>query len=88
MKEDQITNSRGLPIIIVLTALFALLPFHFLRFMPFDPAELENLQASWLVHSGLVPYRDFFEHHSPLFFSISSIQFHFVDVETSVRNCD
>ncbi len=33
----------------------------------FDPDELEHLQASFLVSRGLVPHRDFFEHHSHLF---------------------
>ncbi len=26
----------------------------------------EHIQASFLVHQGMVPYRDFFEHHHPL----------------------
>ncbi len=62
--------------------LFLLLPFFHLIRSPFDPAELENLQASWLVHQGLIPYRDFFEHHSPLFFYLASLQFFFAHVES------
>lgn len=38
-----------------------------LRVRFFDPDELEHLQASFLVSRGLVPHRDFFEHHSHLF---------------------
>jgi len=30
-----------------------------------DPDELEHLHAAYSVHRGDVPYRDFFEHHSP-----------------------
>lgn len=33
----------------------------------YDPDEFEHLQFAWLIHLGEVPYRDFFEHHSPLF---------------------
>ena len=28
--------------------------------------ETEHLHMSWLVSTGMVPYRDFFEHHNPL----------------------
>jgi hypothetical protein len=31
----------------------------------FDPDEFEHLHAAWSVHQGLLPYRDFFEHHMP-----------------------
>ncbi len=30
-----------------------------------DPDELEHLHASYMVWTGAVPYRDFFEHHTP-----------------------
>jgi hypothetical protein len=29
--------------------------------------EIEHIHASWYVQNGQVPYRDFFEHHHPLF---------------------
>lgn len=31
----------------------------------FDPDEMQHLHAAWCVSQGLVPYRDFFEHHAP-----------------------
>jgi len=31
----------------------------------FDPDELEHLHAAFCLHSGQIPYRDFFEHHAP-----------------------
>src|SRR5262245_2517030 len=31
----------------------------------FDADELEHTHAAWSVFRGLVPYRDFFEHHTP-----------------------
>jgi Dolichyl-phosphate-mannose-protein mannosyltransferase len=33
-----------------------------------DPDESEHLHAAWLVASGWVPFRDFWDHHAPLFF--------------------
>lgn len=37
----------------------------FLTFRYFDLDELEHTHAAWLVSRGLLPYRDFFEHHTP-----------------------
>jgi hypothetical protein len=31
----------------------------------FGPDEFQHLHAAWCVSQGLVPYRDFFEHHMP-----------------------
>jgi len=31
----------------------------------FDPDELQHAHAAWAFHQGLLPYRDFFEHHMP-----------------------
>ena len=33
-----------------------------------DPDESQHLHAAWLVASGRVPYRDFWENHTPLFY--------------------
>ncbi|HOE13033.1 MAG TPA: glycosyltransferase family 39 protein [bacterium] len=33
----------------------------------FDPDEFEHLHAAFCINNGMVPYRDFFEHHTPLF---------------------
>ena len=47
----------------ILVLLLARLPSIPVRF--FDPDELEHAHAAWSVSKGLVPYRDFFEHHTP-----------------------
>jgi hypothetical protein len=31
----------------------------------FDPDELEHLHGAWLISKGMLPYRDYFEHHTP-----------------------
>jgi hypothetical protein len=33
----------------------------------FDPDEFQHIQMAWLVAQGELPYRDFFEHHTPLY---------------------
>lgn len=33
-----------------------------------DPDESQHLHAAWLVSQGVVPYRDFWEHHPPIFY--------------------
>src|SRR6185436_9697494 len=33
----------------------------------FDPDELEHAHVAWSIAQGAVPYRDLFEHHTPLF---------------------
>lgn len=37
--------------------------------------EQENFAAGWLISQGLLPYKDFFFHHTPVPFFISSILF-------------
>ena len=39
---------------------------HLLCVRLYDPDELEHLHAGYCVARGLIPYRDFFEHHGPL----------------------
>jgi 4-amino-4-deoxy-L-arabinose transferase-like glycosyltransferase len=34
----------------------------------FDPDELEHSHAAWSVFKGLLPYKDFFEHHTPWYY--------------------
>src|SRR5262245_39231200 len=31
----------------------------------FDPDEFEHMHAAWNIAQGMIPYRDFFEHHTP-----------------------
>jgi hypothetical protein len=33
----------------------------------FDPDEFEHAHVAWSLLQGLVPYRDFFEHHTPVY---------------------
>jgi hypothetical protein len=52
-------------VLVTLAALGSWLWFTKVRY--FDPDELEHLHFVWCISKGMVPYRDFFEHHTPLF---------------------
>jgi len=52
--------------ILLLIALAFFLRLPLLRVRYFDPDELEHLHAAWCIYRGMLPYRDFFEHHTPL----------------------
>jgi hypothetical protein len=54
-----------------------------LRIRSFDPDEFEHLHASWLLSKGFLPYRDYFEHHTPALYFFLAPVFAFFDVETS-----
>jgi 4-amino-4-deoxy-L-arabinose transferase-like glycosyltransferase len=36
----------------------------------FDADEFEHLHASWMVHEGYLPYRDFWQNHTPLLYYV------------------
>ena len=40
-----------------------------------DADEFEHLQFTWLLSQGRVPYRDFFEHHTPVFHLLTAPYF-------------
>jgi hypothetical protein len=66
-KEDSRSEAVCLILKIVSAALlFARLPVLLVRV--FDPDEFEHAHAAWSVFKGLLPYRDFFEHHPPWYY--------------------
>ncbi len=57
--------------------------FRLLAIRGFDLDELEHLHAGWAMARGLVPYRDYFEHHTPwLYFLLAGLVMGF-DVDGS-----
>jgi hypothetical protein len=60
-----------------------------LRVIPvryFDPDELEHSHAAWSVFKGLLPYKDFFEHHTPWYYYALSPFFRWFSVDQSFDN--
>jgi hypothetical protein len=49
----------------------------------FDNDEFEHAHAAWNVSKGLVPYRDFFEHHTPWYHLALAPFFHWFAVDRS-----
>jgi hypothetical protein len=52
----------------------------------FDVDEFEHTHAAWCVFKGMVPYRDFFEHHTPWYYYILSPFFRWFDVGGSFES--
>jgi 4-amino-4-deoxy-L-arabinose transferase-like glycosyltransferase len=52
----------------------------------FDPDELEHSHAAWSVFKGMLPYRDFFEHHTPWYYFALSPFFHWFAVDQSFES--
>jgi hypothetical protein len=59
----------GVPLFIAVAAWLLVFGF-FAR--PMDHDEVEHLHASWLVAQGQVPFRDFWQHHSPMLYLVLS----------------
>lgn len=53
-------------------------------FKSFDADEFEHIQATWQVFNGMIPYKDFFEHHPPLhYYFFSPFLLFFPSIEES-----
>ncbi|HEY4393128.1 MAG TPA: glycosyltransferase family 39 protein [Polyangia bacterium] len=72
---------------ILLTAIVALfvLRLPLIGVRVFDNDELEHAHAAWNVSQGLVPYRDFFEHHTPWYHFALAPFFHWFAVDQSLE---
>lgn len=70
--------------VVVVGLLLARIPIIATRF--FDPDELEHAHAAWSVFKGFVPYRDFFEHHTPWYYFFLAPFFRFFDVDQSFES--
>src|SRR5438093_2260296 len=60
--------ARSGPIFLALLGLAAVVRAGIALNSALDPDESEHLHAAWLVSAGRVPFRDFWDHHAPLFF--------------------
>jgi hypothetical protein len=66
---------------ILLIAVPFVLRLSLLETRGFNPDELEHLHWSWCLSKDLVPYRDYFDHHTPWLHVFLSAFFRFYDVE-------
>src|SRR5262245_5610508 len=49
----------------------------------FDPDELEHAHVAWYILQGQIPFRDFYEHHTPLFHYLLGLLISTLGVEQS-----
>jgi hypothetical protein len=76
---------------VVLTcAVLVVVPFlsrlALLKTRGFNPDELQHLHSAWCVSKGLVPYRDYFDHHTPLLHFFLAPFFRFFALEVEVND--
>ncbi|MBI5446860.1 MAG: hypothetical protein HY900_37305, partial [Deltaproteobacteria bacterium] len=65
--DELLRQADGMRPLPAAAFLLSLLPALLLLLMaPFNPDELESFRATRWIASGLVPFRDFWEHHLPL----------------------
>ena len=65
----------------IVALLVARIPLIFIRAI--DNDEFEHAHAAWNVFTGLVPYQDFFEHHTPWYYFTLAPFFHWFPVAES-----
>lgn len=54
-------------------AVLVLLQLYLAVVKVFDPDEWLAMHGAWLIAQGQVPYRDYFEHHGPLFHGVMAV---------------
>src|SRR6476620_6177529 len=65
------------------TVAFFLARIPLLPHRSFDADEFEHSHAAWSVFKGLLPYKDFFEHHTPWYYFTLSPFFRWFPVDQS-----
>jgi 4-amino-4-deoxy-L-arabinose transferase-like glycosyltransferase len=69
VRLDTSKAIRTIYLLIVIGFIFSLVVRIFLTTTRrFDADEFEHLHASWMVHEGYLPYRDFWQNHTPLLY--------------------
>jgi hypothetical protein len=79
-------HANSLYFVLLATAGFFLarIPVLLIRF--FDPDEFEHSHAAWCVWKGMLPYKDFFEHHTPWYYYALRPFFRWFDVDVSFES--
>jgi hypothetical protein len=61
--------------LLVACAAFGVFSLFLVFYRAWDADEFEHLQFTWLLSQGRTPYRDFFEHHTPMFHLLTAPYF-------------
>jgi hypothetical protein len=79
-------RANSLHLVLVATAGFFLARIPVIPHRIFDPDEFQHSHAAWCVFKGMVPYKDFFEHHTPWYYYVLRPFFHGFDVDSSFES--
>jgi 4-amino-4-deoxy-L-arabinose transferase-like glycosyltransferase len=77
------SHTKILYFVLLVTAGFFLARLPVLSHQFFDPDEFEHAHAAWCVFKGMIPYKDFFEHHTPFYYYALSPFFRWFHVDLS-----
>ncbi|MFH1403251.1 MAG: glycosyltransferase family 39 protein [Candidatus Altiarchaeota archaeon] len=79
------TNSRSFSVLLCIILSFNLINsmFHVLN-AEFDHDEFQHMHIAWNILAGKVVYRDFFDHHGPLFSMLNGFFLRLLGIEASV----
>ena len=73
----------SVPFVLLATVAFFVARIALIPRRVFDPDEFEHSHAAWSVFRGLLPYKDFFEHHTPWYYFALSPFFRWFAVDQS-----
>jgi len=76
----------SVPFVLLATVAFFVARLPLIPRRVFDPDEFEHSHAAWSVFKGLLPYRDFFEHHTPWYYFALSPWFRCFAVDQSYES--
>ncbi|MEJ2138466.1 MAG: glycosyltransferase family 39 protein [Gammaproteobacteria bacterium] len=89
MEQQESIGNKTFRYILILAGAYILtnLALTFLKLLnkPFNPDELQHLHIAWLIAGGELLYKDFWEHHGPLYSLMNGALIFVADPEPSIR---
>ena len=79
-------RARSSPLLWLATAAFLVAYIPLIRRRIFDADEFEHAHAAWCWFKGMVPYKDFFEHHTPWYYLTLRPLLRWFDVDGSFES--
>jgi hypothetical protein len=76
----------SVPFVLLATVAFFVARIPLIPRRVFDPDEFEHSHAAWSLFRGLLPYKDFFEHHTPWYYFALSPFFRWFAVDQSFES--
>jgi Dolichyl-phosphate-mannose-protein mannosyltransferase len=80
-RQEQAESTLTITSLVLIFA-FYIWRFRLLKTVSFNPDEFWHLHTAWCLSRGLIPYRDFFEHHTPWLYFLLAPLFRFYRTDT------